>query len=74
MEWGWGEVGKKDEEVRKYKLVVTEYSWGCKVQHGKYSSQTAYMYDPWTWSMVWRLPEGVGDLGEVKRGEKLGQL
>lgn len=30
-EEGWG-VGEKGEWVKKYKLVIEEYSWGCKVQ------------------------------------------
>ena len=25
------------KKVKKYKLVVTEQSWGCKVQHREYS-------------------------------------
>lgn len=28
--------GKK-KGIKKYKLVITEQLWGCKVQHGKYS-------------------------------------
>ena len=33
---------------------------GCKVQHTEHGSQRTYMRDPWTWTMVWGLPEGVG--------------
>ena len=33
------------------------------------------MHDPWTWTMVWGLPEGVGDAGwKGTKGEKLGQV
>ena len=35
-EWGWG-VGERGEGIKKYKLAVTELSWGCKVQHREYS-------------------------------------
>ena len=28
-----GRIGEKAERMKKYKLVVTEWSWGCKVQH-----------------------------------------
>ena len=49
-EIGWGHGQKrKSEGIKKYKSVVTELSWGCKVQHRK-----------WTWTTVWELPEGVG--------------
>ena len=30
-EKGFREMGEKGEGVKKYKLVVTKYSWGCKV-------------------------------------------
>ena len=33
-------MGEKGEKIKKYKLVVTEQLWGCKVQHSKQSSQT----------------------------------
>ena len=43
---GWEGVwedGEKGEGISKYKQVVTEYSWGCKVQHREQSSQrTSY--------------------------------
>ena len=29
--------GEKGEGIQKHKLVVTEQSWGCKVQHREYS-------------------------------------
>ena len=32
----WGRMGQKGEGI-KYKLVVRELSWGCKVQHRGYS-------------------------------------
>ena len=33
------------------------------------------IHDPWTWTMVWGLPEGVGDAGwKGTKGEKLGQV
>ena len=28
--------GLKGEGIKKYRLVVTEQSWGCKVQHREY--------------------------------------
>ena len=31
------------------------------------------MHDPWTWTTVWGLPEGVGELGRGENGGKLGQ-
>ena len=34
---GVGRIGEKGEGIKKYKLVVTEQSWGCKVQHREYS-------------------------------------
>ena len=39
---------QKSEGIKKYKLVVTEKSWGHKIQHRKYISQRIYMQDPWT--------------------------
>ena len=36
-EGGVGELGEKGERTRKYRLVVTEQSWGSKAQHGKCS-------------------------------------
>ena len=32
----WG-LGEKAEGIKMYKLVVTKYSWGCKVQRWDYS-------------------------------------
>ena len=64
-------MGGKEEEMKKYKLVVTEQSWGCKVQYRKWSSQRTYMYDPWTWTMVWELPEGVAE-GVLSGGRQRG--
>ena len=34
---GFGAIGEKGEEIRKYKLVVTKQSQGCKIQHREYS-------------------------------------
>ena len=34
---GVGRMGKKGQGIKKYKLVVTEYSWEYKIQNGKYS-------------------------------------
>ena len=34
---GYNRMGVKGEESKKYKLVATEQSWGCKVQHMEYS-------------------------------------
>ena len=36
MEEGWS-FDEKGEGIKKYKLVVTEQSQGCKVQHREYS-------------------------------------
>ena len=36
-EKGVGRLGEKGEGTKKYKLVVTEQSWGRKVQHRAYS-------------------------------------
>ena len=56
---GGGQGDEKiGEGIEKYTLVVTEESWGCKVQHRKQSSQRTYTHDPWTWTTVWGLPEG----------------
>ena len=43
----WGNGGR-GEGIKKYKLVVTEYPWGCQVQCRKWSSQRTYTPDPWT--------------------------
>ena len=70
----WGVVGgisEKGEEI-KYKLIVTNYSQGCKIQHRKQSSQRTHMHDPWTWTMVWGLSEGVGGLGQGRQRGKNG--
>ena len=57
-------MGKKGKGTKKYKLVVSEEPWGCKVQHRNWSSQRTYTPDPWTWTMVWGWPEGVrGEAG-----------
>ena len=39
-------MGERGERIKKYKLVVTEQSWGCKVQYREDSSQRTYMHDP----------------------------
>ena len=59
---GGRRMGEKGEGI-KYKLVVTEQSQRCKVQHREYNSKRIYMHDPWTWTMVWGLTEGVTGLG-----------
>ena len=45
---GKGENGGKDTGIKKYKLVVTEQLWGCKLQYRKWNSQRTYIHDPWT--------------------------
>ena len=35
-EGAWGTEGK-GEGIKRCRLVVTEQSWGCKVQHREYS-------------------------------------
>ena len=48
-------------------------SWGCKVQHRKWSSQRTHMRDPWAWTTVWRWPEGMwGSRVEGSKEEKIG--
>ena len=32
-----GGMGEKGEGIRKHRLVVTECSWGCKIQNREYS-------------------------------------
>ena len=34
---GGGRMSEKVKGMKKYKLVVTEQSWGYKVQHREYS-------------------------------------
>ena len=34
--------GGRDEGIKKYKQVVTEWPWECKVQYRKWSSQRTY--------------------------------
>ena len=54
-------------------MVVTEQSWGCKVQHREYSSQKTYLYDPWAWTNVCGSSEGMGEgLGGGSKGGKVG--
>ena len=66
-------MDEKDEGIKKYKLVVTEQSRGHKVQHREQSSQRTYMQDPQTWTTVWGLPEGVGEVGWRRgKGRKFG--
>ena len=68
-------MGEKGKGIKKYKLVVTEQSWGCKAQYREQSSQRTYMHDPQTWTTVWGLPEGMGRAGQKgAMGEKLGKL
>ena len=63
-ERGWG-MDKKGEGIKKYKLVVKKQSGGYKLQHREYSQRT-YMHDPWTWTTVWGLREGVGgEMGQL---------
>ena len=53
----------RGEGIKKYKQVVTEQPWGCKLQYRKWSSQRTHTHDPWTQTMVGELPEGVGGAG-----------
>ena len=48
---------------------------GTWMKEGEGISQTTCMHDPCSWTMVWGLPEGVGEdrVQGSKRG-KLGQL
>ena len=34
---GVGGMGKTQERIKKYRLVVTKELWGCKVQQREYS-------------------------------------
>ena len=47
----WGNGGR-GERIKKYKQVVTEQPWGCKVQYRKWGNQRTYTHEPWTWTMV----------------------
>ena len=35
------------------------------------SKELTYTHDPWTWTMVWGLPEGVGFWVEGGKGRKI---
>ena len=62
-------MGKIGEGI-KDKLVVTEQSWGCKVQCRKQNNQGTHMQHSWTWTMVWGFPEGVRGAGRRRaKGE-----
>ena len=63
-------MGKKGAGIKKYKLVVREQSWGCKVQHRELSRRRTCMHDPWTWAMLWGLPEGMRSGGNGWAGWK----
>ena len=39
---GVGRLGGKGERIKKYKLVVTEQSWGCKVQQREHMVPDGY--------------------------------
>lgn len=42
MSWGVGEVGRlgeKGEGLKKYKLVVTKQSRGCRVERREYNAR-----------------------------------
>ena len=70
MGQGLGRMGGKGEGIKKYKLVVTEQPWQCKVPHREQSSQRTNIHDGWT--TVWGMPEGVaGELGGGVKGEKI---
>ena len=50
---------------------------GSGKKEGEGISQRTYMHDPWTWTTVWRWPEGGGEWGlggGGKRRKKWGQL
>ena len=64
--WGMGgfrEMDEKGEGIKKYKLVLREWPWECKVHHREQRSQRPYMNDMWTWTTTWVLPEGLGGAG-----------
>ena len=42
---GFRGMSEKGEEIETYKLVVTEWSQGCKVQHMEQSSHGTYTQD-----------------------------
>ena len=51
-----------------------EVDW---MKDGKGINQRVFMYDPWTWTIVWGLAEGgvrVGLCGGEQREKKQGQL
>ena len=39
--------GGKFVGIKKYKLVVTEQTGGCKEQYKKWGNQRTCMHDPW---------------------------
>ena len=71
IQWGVRRLGGNGEGIKKYELVVTEQSWGSKIQHREQSRQRTYMQDPWTWTMLWVLPEGAGEAGQKGKGSTL---
>ena len=49
---GVGGLGEKHEGIKQYKLVVTEHSQRCRLQHKKYRQECG---DDYTWGQ-----EGIG--------------
>ena len=43
---------------------------GGWMKEGEGSSQRTFMHDPWMWTMVWELPEGVRRRGLVQGGQR----
>lgn len=45
---------------------------GDCMKEGEKTSQRTYVQEPWTWTRVWELPEGVGGLSETRQRGKTG--
>ena len=64
-------MGKKGEGIKKYTLVVwnshgdVEYSAGNGVAK-------EHRQDPWTWTTVWGMSEGVAGWVQRDKGGKIG--
>ena len=62
----------KNRVIQHYSLKSSRQTKGIlKTIKGEGISQRThiyiYMHDPWTWTMVWGMPEGVGWGGGVEK-------
>ena len=58
---GFGGMGEEISGLRSTNTYLQNSH--RDVQYRKWSSQKTYLCDPWTLTMVWGLPEGVGGAG-----------